>query len=67
MDQKAEGPWEEVGLGMFSTINYISDANHSFIATGAYQLSLKQFNRQDSLHGVIAVGIRVEEAQELNP
>lgn len=66
-DQKTGSPLGRSGLGDVFDNQFILLRNHSFITKGVYQLSLEQFNRQDSLHGVIAVGIRVEEAPELNP
>ncbi len=65
-DQKTGRPLGRSGLGDVYDNQFLLLRSHSFTAAGAYQVTLEQFNRQDSLRGVIAVGIRVEEAPELN-
>jgi hypothetical protein len=34
--------------------------NYHFDKPGVYSLTLEQFNRKDTLQGVLAVGVRVE-------
>jgi len=40
--------------------------NYSFSKPGRYTILLEQFNRRDTLNGVLAVGIRVEKATQSN-
>ncbi len=59
-DQKTGRPFGESGLGdlydhRFSILNQLR-----FPSTGKYSIKLDQLMRQDTLKGVIAVGVRVE-------
>lgn len=65
-DQKTGQPFGRSGLGDVFDNQFLLLRGHTFAAPGVYQVSLEQFNRQDTLRGVLAVGIRVE-AEELNP
>jgi gliding motility-associated lipoprotein GldH len=59
-DGKTGRPLGESALGDLYDHRFPILENYSFSNTGKYSLKLDQFNRQDTLQGVIAVGVRVE-------
>ncbi len=59
-DEKTGRPLGDSGLGDLYDHRFPILENYSFAHPGKYSVKLDQFNRQDTLHGVIAVGVRVE-------
>lgn len=59
-DQKTGRPNGSSGLGDLFDHRISLLSNYHFERPGTYTLSLEQFNRRDSLQGVLAVGVRVE-------
>lgn len=56
-------PLGESGLGDLYDHQFPLLTNYRFGHSGIYRLRLIQYSRQDTLRGVLAVGIRVEHAQ----
>ncbi len=61
-DQKTGAPFGHSGLGDLYDHRFPILSRHSFGYPGRYSMKLDQFTRQDTLKGVIAVGVRVEKA-----
>lgn len=61
-DQKTGKPLGSSGLGDVFDHRFLLLEKQEFKAAGKYRLRLEQFNRQDTLKGVLAVGVRVETA-----
>lgn len=61
-DQKTGRPLGRSGLGDVLDNQFLLLSNQSFKVEGTYRFRLDQFNRQDTLKGVLAVGLRVETA-----
>lgn len=61
-DQKTGRPLGRSGLGDVYDNQFILLENQKFKSQGIYKIQLEQFNRQDSLRGILAVGLRVEMA-----
>lgn len=59
-DQKTGRPNGSSGLGDLFDHRISLLRNYHFERPGTYTLSLEQFNRRDTLQGVLAVGVRVE-------
>jgi gliding motility-associated lipoprotein GldH len=59
-DEKTGRPLGDSGLGDLYDHRFSILENYSFAHPGKYSLKLDQFNRRDTLQGVIAVGVRVE-------
>jgi gliding motility-associated lipoprotein GldH len=59
-DQKTGRPNGSSGLGDLFDHRISLLSNYHFERPGAYTVSLEQFNRRDTLQGVLAVGVRVE-------
>ncbi|MBY0435860.1 MAG: gliding motility lipoprotein GldH [Cyclobacteriaceae bacterium] len=59
-DQKAGKPFGDSGLGDLYDHQFPILNNYSFPHPGKYSMKLDQFMRQDTLQGVLAVGVRVE-------
>ncbi len=59
-DQKTGRPLGRSGLGDVLDNQFLLLSNQSFKTEGTYRFRLDQFNRQDTLKGVLAVGLRVE-------
>ncbi len=59
-DQKTGRPLGRSGLGDVYDNQFILLENQEFKSPGIYKIQLEQFNRQDSLRGILAVGLRVE-------
>lgn len=62
-DQKTGRPLGDSGLGDLFDHQFMVIKNYRFDFSGKYSIKLDQFMRQDTLKGVIAVGIRVESTQ----
>ena len=61
-DQKTGAPFGDSGLGDLYDHRFPILHMHSFGYPGRYSLKLDQLTRQDTLKGVIAVGVRVEKS-----
>ncbi len=59
-DQKTGRPLGRSGLGDVLDNQFLLIENQSFKTEGTYHFRLDQFNRQDTLAGILAVGLRVE-------
>lgn len=59
-DQKTGKPEGRSGLGDVYDHQFPLLLQHAFKSPGRYRLELEQFNRQDTLPGILAVGVRVE-------
>jgi gliding motility-associated lipoprotein GldH len=57
-------PLGESGLGDLYDHQFPILTNYRFSHSGKHTLRLTQFSRQDTLRGIIAVGVRIEEAEE---
>lgn len=62
-DQKTGSPHGTSGLGDIYDHQFLLLENFEFNRQGKYLLKLEQFMRQDTLLGVVAVGVRVEKAE----
>lgn len=62
-DQKTGKPLGESGIGDVYDHQFQIISKQLFPYAGKYQLTLKQFNRADTLAGIVAVGARVEVIQ----
>jgi len=65
-DQKTGEPFGSSGIGDLYDHRFPVLMNYSFSKPGRYTILLEQFNRRDTLNGVLAVGIRVEKATQSN-
>jgi len=59
-DQKTGRPLGRSGLGDVFDNQFLILDNHQFKSRGVYRVRLEQFNRQDTLKGILAIGLRVE-------
>jgi gliding motility-associated lipoprotein GldH len=59
-DQKTGHPLGDSGLGDLYDHQFLLLKDHHFGFPGKYSVKLDQFMRQDTLQGVIAVGMRIE-------
>lgn len=64
-DQKTGRPLGNSGLGDVFDHRFLLLEKQEFKFAGKYSLRIEQFNRQDTLKGVLAVGVRVETANGL--
>ncbi|MBL7871911.1 MAG: gliding motility lipoprotein GldH [Cyclobacteriaceae bacterium] len=62
-DQKTGQPLGRSGLGDVYDNQFLILENQYFRKSGAYTLQLEQFNRLDTLAGILAVGFRIETVQ----
>ena len=62
-DQKTGAPFGSSGLGDIYDHRFLLLDNYEFKFPGKYKIKLEQFTRQDTLKGVLAVGVRVETVQ----
>lgn len=62
-DQKTGRPLGRSGLGDVYDHQFLLLQNQSFQNTGKYHIRLEQFNRLDTLTGILAIGVRVETAE----
>jgi gliding motility-associated lipoprotein GldH len=63
-DQKTGKPFGTSGIGDIYDHQFSIMKNYSFKKSGNYQMSFQQFMRMDTIPGVLAVGLRVEVANE---
>ena len=63
-DQKTGAPSGSSGLGDIYDHRFILLDNYEFKFPGKYKLKLEQFTRQDTLKGILAIGVRVETAEK---
>jgi gliding motility-associated lipoprotein GldH len=63
-DQKTGKPHGSSGLGDVYDHRFLLLNNYEFKHPGRYSVKLEQFMRMDTLQGVLAVGVRVETAEE---
>lgn len=63
-DQKTGKPFGDSGLGDLYDHQFPILNNYSFPHPGKYSMKLDQFMRQDTLQGVLAVGVRVERVSQ---
>jgi len=59
-DQKTGKPLGESGVGDVFDHQFLIIEKHIFEYPGKYQLKIEQYNRQDTLRGILAVGARIE-------
>jgi gliding motility-associated lipoprotein GldH len=59
-DQKTGKPFGNSGIGDIYDHQFFIMKNYSFKKAGKYNMSLQQFMRQDTIPGILAVGLRVE-------
>ncbi|MBX2915087.1 MAG: gliding motility lipoprotein GldH [Cyclobacteriaceae bacterium] len=62
--QKDGQPLGRSGLGDVYDHRFLIFKNHSFVQPGKYKFTLQQENRQDTLAGILAIGLRIEVATE---
>jgi gliding motility-associated lipoprotein GldH len=62
-DEKTGAPFGSSGLGDIYDHRFLLLDHYEFKLPGRYKLKLEQFNRQDTLKGVLAIGARVETIQ----
>lgn len=62
-DQKTGEPFGSSGIGDLYDHRFPLLKNYHFDRPGKYAITLEQFNRRDTLEGVLAVGVRVEHTQ----
>jgi gliding motility-associated lipoprotein GldH len=63
-DQKTGKPYGESGIGDVFDHQFRIVEKQVFPYAGKFKLTLKQFNRADTLRGIVSVGARVEYSQE---
>ncbi len=59
-DQKTGKPFGHSGIGDIFDHQFLIMEKYTFKYPGKYQLMIEQYNRQDTLMGVLAVGARIE-------
>jgi gliding motility-associated lipoprotein GldH len=62
-DEKTGAPLGSSGLGDLYDHQFVLLSNYDFKFPGKYKVKLEQYTRQDTLKGMLAVGVRVETAQ----
>jgi gliding motility-associated lipoprotein GldH len=62
--EKDGQPLGRSGLGDVYDNQFLLLGNHRFEKSGTYRFRLEQFSRYDTLAGILAVGIRVETANQ---
>jgi gliding motility-associated lipoprotein GldH len=62
-DEKTGRPLGDSGLGDLYDHRFPILEKYSFSSPGKFSFKLDQFSRQDTLQGIIAVGVRVEKNQ----
>jgi len=65
-DQKSGKPFGTSGIGDVYDHQFPILRNYSFKKSGGYRVNLQQFMRMDTIPGILAVGIRVETAEQKN-
>jgi gliding motility-associated lipoprotein GldH len=61
-DQKTGKPFGQSGIGDVFDHQFLIMEKHLFKHPGKYQLKIEQYNRQDTLRGILAVGFRLEKS-----
>lgn len=61
-DQKTGKPFGQSGIGDVFDHQFLIIEKHVFKQPGKYQLKIEQYNRQDTLRGILAVGFRIEKS-----
>jgi gliding motility-associated lipoprotein GldH len=59
-DQKTGKPFGQSGIGDVFDHQFLILGKQAFKQPGKYQLKIEQYNRQDTLRGILAVGFRLE-------
>ena len=62
-DQKTGKPFGKSGIGDIYDHQFSILKAYTFKRAGNYQMSFQQFMRQDTIPGILAVGLRVETAE----
>ncbi len=62
-DQKTGKPLGQSGIGDVFDHQFLLIEKHVFGNPGKYQLKIEQFNRQDTLRGILAVGAELKNIQ----
>ena len=63
-DQKTGKPFGTSGIGDIYDHQFPILKNYSFEKAGTYKIRLNQFMRMDTIPGILAVGVRLEKAEE---
>lgn len=63
-DEKTGRPLGDSGLGDLYDHRFTLAEHRRFAYRGKYSIKLDQFMRQDTLQGIVAVGVRIEEDQK---
>ena len=63
-DQKTGKPFGTSGIGDIYDHQFLILKNYSFEKAGTYKMKFNQFMRLDTIPGILAVGIRVEKAED---
>ena len=63
-DQKTGKPFGNTGIGDIYDHQFSILRNYTFEKAGAYKIRLNQFMRMDTIPGILAVGVRIEKAEE---
>ena len=63
-DQKTGEPIGQSAIGDVYDHQFIFLSNYSFAKPGKFTISFEQFMRQDSLQGILAIGLRVEKVEK---
>jgi gliding motility-associated lipoprotein GldH len=63
-DQKTGKPFGKSGIGDIYDHRFLILSNYKFTHPGNYRFDLTQYNRQDSLRGILAAGIRIERVEK---
>lgn len=61
-DQKTGKPFGQSGIGDVFDHQFLIFEKHVFKQPGKFQLKIEQYNRQDTLRGILAVGFRLEKS-----
>jgi gliding motility-associated lipoprotein GldH len=61
-DQKTGKPFGQSGIGDVFDHQFLIIEKQVFKQPGKYQLKIEQYNRQDTLRGILAVGFRLEKS-----
>lgn len=61
-DQKTGKPFGQSGIGDVFDHQFMIIEKYVFKQPGKYQLKIEQYNRQDTLRGILAIGFRVEKS-----
>jgi gliding motility-associated lipoprotein GldH len=62
-EAKTGKPFGKSGLGDLYDHQFTMIKNHRFQKAGTYRVKFEQFMRQDTLDGILSVGLRVEKAK----